>query len=230
MSLQKRIESALKREAGVRLSAAEVQGLAASLGIGIAPPFKRQSVIRQPIQKQESIDVHIRWMIRRDWPEVLDIERDSYSYPWAEEDFLRCLRQRNCIGMVTEHDERVIGYMIYELHKDRLHVLNLAVAKVHRGKTVGKQMVQKLIGKLSLERRNRIEVELPDFNISGQKFLSAVGFKAVGVSPGWFDRSGADAIEFQHRVDGVYEFKKQAGQPKSTWVDSDSDDDDLLSA
>ena len=35
--------------------------------------------------------VHIRWMIRRDMPEVLEIERKSFEFPWFEEDFIRCL-------------------------------------------------------------------------------------------------------------------------------------------
>src|SRR3954469_10610522 len=72
--------------------------------------------------------VHIRWMIRRDMPEVLAIEQQSFPFPWCEEEFLRVLRQRNCIGMVAEYGERVVGFMIYELHKNRLHVLNFSVA------------------------------------------------------------------------------------------------------
>ena len=72
--------------------------------------------------------VQIRWMIRRDMPEVLKAEREGFEFPWSEEDFIRCLRQRNCIGMVAENADRVIGFMIYELHKTRLHLLNFAVA------------------------------------------------------------------------------------------------------
>ena len=34
---------------------------------------------------------------------------NSFEFPWSEEDFIRCLRQRNCIGMVAEHDEQVVG-------------------------------------------------------------------------------------------------------------------------
>src|SRR4051794_39786908 len=66
------------------------------------------------------VRVHIRWMIRRDMPEVLAIEHASFDFPWGEEEFLRVLRQRNCIGMVAEHGERVVGFMIYELHKSKL--------------------------------------------------------------------------------------------------------------
>ena len=49
----------------------------------------------------EESEVHIRWMIRRDMPGVLEIEKLSFEYPWTEEDFIRCLRRRNCIGMVV---------------------------------------------------------------------------------------------------------------------------------
>ncbi len=57
-------------------------------------------------------------MIRRDMPEVMRTERASFEYSWTEDDFLRCLRQRNCIGMVAEHGDSIIGFMIYELHKN----------------------------------------------------------------------------------------------------------------
>ena len=106
------------------------------------------------------INVHIRWMIRRDMAEVLDIEQASFEFPWLEEDFLRCLRQRNCIGMVAEFDERVVGFMVYELHKEQLHVLNFSVRPDVRRRGVGQQMVNKLVGKLSRRGRNRIGLEL----------------------------------------------------------------------
>ena len=42
--------------------------------------------------EKELARVHIRWMIRRDMPEVLQTEQESFEYAWTEEDFLRCLR------------------------------------------------------------------------------------------------------------------------------------------
>ena len=51
---------------------------------------------------ESSLNVHIRWMIRRDMPEVLAIESGGFANPWTEEDFIRCHRQRNCVNMVAE--------------------------------------------------------------------------------------------------------------------------------
>ena len=49
---------------------------------------------------------HIRWMTRRDMVSVLEIENQCFEFAWSSDDFIRCLRQRNCIGMVAEKDDR----------------------------------------------------------------------------------------------------------------------------
>src|ERR1700676_2718981 len=121
--------------------------------------------------QKEQLRVHIRWMIRRDMPEVLQIEQDSFDYSWTEEDFLRCLRQRNCIGMVAEHGEKVVGFMIYELHKSKLHILNFAVHPGWRRLEVRAQMVGKLVSKLSSHRRTRITLEVRETNLAAQLFF-----------------------------------------------------------
>jgi ribosomal-protein-alanine N-acetyltransferase len=149
-------------------------------------------------QKQE-VRVHIRWMIRRDMPEVLAIESESFEFPWLEEDFIRSLRQRNCIGMVAEHDDRVVGFMIYELCKTRIHVLNLAVASDYRRRGVGTQMVSKLIGKLSAQRRTRIVLEVRETNLAAQLFFRSGQFRAVSVLRSFYEDTPEDAYLMQYR-------------------------------
>lgn len=150
-------------------------------------------------KQQEKIRVHIRWMIRRDMPEILHIEERGFEFPWSEEDFIRCLRQRNCIGMVAEFDERVVGFMIYELHKNRLHILNFAVHPDFRRRGVGHQMAQKLIGKLSHQRRNRILLEVRETNLAAQLFFRNVGFRAVSVVRDFYEDTIEDAYVMEHR-------------------------------
>jgi ribosomal-protein-alanine N-acetyltransferase len=146
-----------------------------------------------------SLHVHIRWMIRRDMAEVLGIETESFEFPWSEEDFIRCLRRRNCIGMVAEHDERVVGFMIYELHKTRLHILNFAVASQYRRRNVGTQMSAKLIGKLSPQRRTRVVLEVRETNLAAQLFFRDAGFRAVSVLRNYYDDTPEDAYLMQYR-------------------------------
>jgi ribosomal-protein-alanine N-acetyltransferase len=149
-------------------------------------------------QGKQEVCVHIRWMIRRDMSEVLAIETGCFEFPWSEEDFIRCLRQRNCIGMVAEHEERVLGFMIYELHKTRLHVLNFAVHPEFRRRGVGSVMAQKLVSKLSHQRRNRILLEVRETNLAAQLFFRQTGFRAISVLRDFYHDTTEDAYLMQY--------------------------------
>ncbi len=149
--------------------------------------------------------VHIRWMIRRDMQAVLAIESQSFEFSWSEDDFIRCLRQRNCIGMVAEQDEQIVGFMIYELHKNRLHILNFAVAKDLRRRGIGKAMVGKLLSKLSHERRNRIMLEVRETNLDAQLFFKGLGFRAISVLRDFYDDTVEDAYLMQFRYKATVE-------------------------
>jgi ribosomal-protein-alanine N-acetyltransferase len=151
------------------------------------------------LEGKQDLRVHIRWMIRRDMPEILEIEDRSFEFPWSEEDFIRCLRQRNCIGMIAESDDRVVGFMIYELHKNRLHILNFAVHPKFRHQGVGTQMAQKLIGKLSHQRRTRILLEVRETNLSAQLFFRDAGFRAVSVLRDFYEDTTEDAYLMELR-------------------------------
>jgi ribosomal-protein-alanine N-acetyltransferase len=140
-------------------------------------------------------------MIRRDMPEVLAIESESFEFPWYEEDFIRCLRMRNCIGMVAEHGERVVGFMIYELHKTRLHILNFAVSGTFRSRGVGRQMAEKLVSKLSSQRRTNITLEVRETNLTAQLFFREVGFRAVSVLRDYYEDSPEDAYVMNYQCD-----------------------------
>ena len=149
---------------------------------------------------QAQARVHIRWMIRRDMPEVLAIEHGSFEYPWCEEEFLRVLRQRNCIGMVAELEERIVGYMIYELHRNKITVLDFATHPEFRRLGIGRQMVTKLVDKLSSQRRNRIALCVRETNLSAQLFFRQQEFKAVKVLKNFYEDSGEDAFLMEFRV------------------------------
>jgi ribosomal-protein-alanine N-acetyltransferase len=178
-----------------RAPAAKPVQLFGPTGKEAAMTFDQPTTSRRSEQPQ--LRVHIRWMIRRDMAEVLDIERAAFEFPWFEEEFIRCLRQRNCIGMVAEHAERVVGFMIYELHKTRLHILNFAVGADVRRRNIGRQMLEKLVGKLSSQRRTRITLEVRETNLAAQVFFRAGGFKATSVLHDFYDDSPEDAYLMQ---------------------------------
>ena len=155
--------------------------------------------------QKQAVSVQIRWMIRRDMPEVLKIENASFEFNWTEEDFLACLRQRNCIGMVAEAEDRVVGFMIYELHKNKLNVLNFAVAPHCRRQGIGTQMIGKLAAKLTTHRRSKVTLAVRESNLTAQLFFRHQEFKAVKVLKNFYEDSGEDAFLMEYRVGSEYD-------------------------
>lgn len=151
--------------------------------------------------REDGMNVDIRWMIRRDMPSVLKIEAESFENPWSEEEFIRCLRQRNVIGMVAEavvsskgHCGSVLaGYMIYELHANRLHLLNFAVDPLCRRAGVGTAMIDKIKSKLTPDRRNRLMLEVRESNLIAQLFFKSQGLWATSVLRNYYEDSSEDA-------------------------------------
>ena len=142
--------------------------------------------------------VHVRWMIKRDLPEVLAIEQASQEFPWSEEDFCRVLRQRNCIGMVAEQNERVYGFMVYELQKKRLVVLDFAVHCDFRHQGIGRLMVEKLVGKLAANQRTEIALHVRETNLGAQFFFGKMGFRATKIVRDHYSDTGEDAYVMQY--------------------------------
>lgn len=144
--------------------------------------------------------LHIRWMIRRDMPKVMAIEESSFEFPWDENMFVRVLRQRNIVSLVAEVDEIIVGYVVHEFHKNRLHVINFAVHPHFRRLGVGSAIVRKLVSKLSFERRNRIILEIRESNLGAHLFFRHLGFRAISVLRDFYDDTDEDAYLFQLRM------------------------------
>lgn len=137
-------------------------------------------------------------MARRHLPEVLVIEQASFEYAWTEDDFRGRLRCRNCIGMVVEVEDKVNGYMVYELHEKRIHVLNFVVHPNARHCGIGTMMVTKLISKLSSHRRQKITLALRESNLIAQVFFRNRGFKATRILRNYYEDSGEDAFYMEY--------------------------------
>jgi ribosomal-protein-alanine N-acetyltransferase len=135
---------------------------------------------------------HIRWLIKRDMPEVMTIERRCFDNPYTEAEIIAVFRQRSTIGMVYEEDDRVIGFMLYDLQPRRLDILDFAVHPEFQRQGVGLQMVQKLIGKLTPERRNRLRVIVRETNLQAQLFFQACSFRAVKIARRPYANSAED--------------------------------------
>lgn len=123
---------------------------------------------------------HIRWMIACDWPEVLAISAAT-PFPMEASELDKWLRRPNCIAVVAECGTKVVGFMIYELHKRRIELLYLAVAPDSRGHGLGLQIIDKLKRKMATNKKPQLAASVPESLLPVQKLLRSEGFKATSV-------------------------------------------------
>lgn len=161
--------------------------------------------------------IHLRWLLRRDLPEVLGIERASFPTPWTEGHFADLLRRQNCVGTVAEtDDERIAGYMLYELTDRQIRVVNLAVAPDHRRHGVGSQLIGRLLSKLSNAHRRWLTLAVRESNLPAQLFFRQLGLRVVRVARDSYADTPEDAYVFRISADRALALQNRT--ERATWA------------
>jgi ribosomal-protein-alanine N-acetyltransferase len=122
----------------------------------------------------------IRWMIRKDMPDVLRIEAACFGHSgWTEGDFVKVLRQRDIIAHVVLDGEQVVGYMVYQMQKSCLYLINFAVDPQHQRRGFGRALIEKLKSKINANSvsRNRFTLHVAEHELPLQLFLRACGVR-----------------------------------------------------
>lgn len=138
-------------------------------------------------QMTMQVQCHVRWIVTRDLPEVLAIDQE-----WTEFDFRESLRQRNCIGMVAESGNQVVGYVLYVLKKNELCIIRLKVHSCWKRTGIGSAIINKLKLKLSQFRRQLMIAVIEDAQGELNDFLRHHKFKAV-----FMGRSGLIRMQYK---------------------------------
>ena len=132
-------------------------------------------------------EISVRWIVKGDIERVSEIDRECFPKPWTGEDFSECLRQKQNIGKVAELDGKIVGFVLYELCRKKIYLLNMGVKSSRRRIGVGRRLIDHLKQKLEKpEYWLSIETHVSEENLSAHVFLRSMGFKAVSVERGFF--------------------------------------------
>ena len=138
-------------------------------------------------------DIDLRWMIRRDDDEIIKINQQSGLPTMTADSLLKWARKSNSIGMVADTSRRVVGFILYELRRDSIHIERMAVAPSDRRCGIGAAMIDRLIGKLHNQRRKSLTINCDLSNLEGLEFLRRNGFIATSMR--------GDVVEMTYSID-----------------------------
>jgi [ribosomal protein S18]-alanine N-acetyltransferase len=148
--------------------------------------------------KSDSSQVAIDLMSKTDIPEILEIERESFSSPWTEGMFAKELNSSHslciCVRMNSGNKSMIAAYIIFWLIADEAHLHNLAVKKEYRRQGLALMLLEAM---KEIARKNEIvslTLEVRESNIEAIKLYRKCGFVVKGVRPLYYTDTNEDAL------------------------------------
>lgn len=128
-------------------------------------------------------------------PQVLEIEKLSYTNPWTKASFLYEITENPLATyLVAVEGEKVIGYGGIWVVLDEAHITTLAVHPAYRRQGVGEVLLKALIEIARNHRVQNIILEVRVSNLPAQHLYEKIGFKPIGLRKKYYTRPEEDAL------------------------------------
>jgi ribosomal-protein-alanine N-acetyltransferase len=141
--------------------------------------------------KVDNYNISIRPLKLSDLPEILKIEKSSFSDPWSVDSFRSVLTSGYYIN-IGVFKERLIGYFIGQFIVDELHIFNIAVDPEYRRTGIAALMIDALTMVFE-DKLDTIFLEVRESNIAALNFYKKLGFETVGKREKYY-KDGEDAL------------------------------------
>ena len=138
----------------------------------------------------------VRHMTVEDVPEVVEIDRSSFSLPWTERSFRYEVTENAAARCwVTENeDRRVAAMLVLWLILDEAHIATIATHPQYRRRGIARQMLVEALRSARAEGAQSALLEVRAHHIVAQKIYHDLGFVDVGQRLKYYRDNGEDAI------------------------------------
>ena len=153
--------------------------------------------MRKP--REEPAPFVVRAIETADLAEVLEIERRAFAHPWSPDLLKRELTHEWSTILVCEEplpptSKRILGFLIFWIVHDEVHILNVATAPEHRGRGAAAAVLEEALSHGRRRRCTLATLEVRRSNEAAIHLYKRFGFRPVGVRPNYYVDEGEDAI------------------------------------
>ena len=136
--------------------------------------------------------VTVRELAYADLPEILSIERRSFTGPWSPGMFVAEMSNDSTLALVAEIGGKVVAYLIMSRYDEAWHLMNVAVAPEHRRHRLATMLIGKSFGMIGPQAPVTLEVR--PSNRSAIALYEEIGFRSYGARKGYYPDNGEDAL------------------------------------
>jgi ribosomal-protein-alanine N-acetyltransferase len=133
---------------------------------------------------------------RRDLPEILAVERQSFSQPWTRAMFQEELAKVPSTLYVYRPGPAgpLRGYLCFWSVAGELQLINIAVHPAHRGTGVGRRLMKFLIEEARRREAEKIFLEVRPSNEPALGLYARLGFEVLYRRPRYYTPENEDAL------------------------------------
>ena len=148
--------------------------------------------------------------------DLLEIETACSDWNvWQEQDFRRVMTtEQSEVGRVVSLGRKVVGFVVYELGRDTLTILNVAIHPAYHRFGYGTQLIESLTTAMASQKRSRIVVTVCESNTRAQLFFKAMGFHCVDMHADYYHTPSGDLYGYEFVYSSVEEL---ASTLKTKW-------------
>jgi ribosomal-protein-alanine N-acetyltransferase len=145
-------------------------------------------------------EILLREMQATDIPEVIEIERMSFTTPWSENAFLKEIHKLYSLTRVAILGDKVIGYICANYIMDEGHIMNLAVHHNFRRRGIGTKLVEEILDELKENDCRYIYLEVRFSNLRARNFYECFGFRVAGIRRNYYTSPIEDAALMMRKL------------------------------
>lgn len=139
--------------------------------------------------------IEIRRMTVEDVPEVVEIDRSSFTLPWTERSFKYEVTENGASRCwITEVDGQVAAMLVLWIIVDEAHIATIATHPKFRRRGFAKKMLIKSLVSAHEEGARKALLEVRARHVIAQKIYCDIGFVEVGRRPMYYRDNGEDAV------------------------------------
>jgi ribosomal-protein-alanine N-acetyltransferase len=152
--------------------------------------------MRRPVETDPAAGLSFRRAGKEDVERVLEIEKEGFLHPWSRELVERELDHTWSRLLLAEDGPggAVVGYIVFWIVHDEVHVLNVATAVASRRRGVGRALM--IAAEEEGHRRGaRLStLEVRRSNTPAIALYLTLGYRQIGVRPNYYAEEREDAI------------------------------------
>jgi len=138
--------------------------------------------------------VQIRPMQREDVPRVMEIERECFPTPWHKSAYLTEIANRSAYYVVADLGLETAGYAGMWIIADEAHITTLGVARSHRGRRIGEQLLIALLDESRRRGARRATLEVRQSNSVAQGLYRKYLFAPAAIRRAYYTDNQENAV------------------------------------